>query len=60
MLRGRSVWLMVCLEGKGGSRGGGAGLVRMTGSVWIGIPGAGLPPNQVDPDCACAQSCLTL
>ena len=45
MLRGHSVWLMVCLEGKGGSRGGGVGLVRMTGSVWIGIPGLGCPPH---------------
>lgn len=45
ILRGRSVWLMVCLEGKGGSRGEGVGLVRMTGSVWIGIPGLGCPPH---------------
>lgn len=41
MQKGRSVWLTVCLEGRRGSRGGGAGLVRMTGSVWIGIPGVG-------------------
>lgn len=41
MQRRCSVWLTVCLEGRGGSRGGGAGLVRMTGSVWISIPGTG-------------------